>query len=429
MPKDYRRSELQRSATNETNHTTQAVPLLPADHPHASSRTLTDDARSGRPPMKENAAPAPALAPPSHKRSKSSVSLRSLGRSKDGDKEKEKKSRKDKQAQADGDEGRKKPKKTKSTTSLRALLTKSRSSKDLRVDAQAQHDKENFSPTQTSPQLVDTPIWSQFSTAPDAPASDAPQQQQQQQPYQVEAEIARYTPQNYSPSKQRDFHAMGPPVLQRPTSSGRPKSGYFPSSTSFMDALTRKVSNDRSQLRSRGSDRPSSRGSSKAGAMGPPPPAAINTNINAVGRPTSLEINTIPRGMERPKSSRIETKVSSIDRPQYFRTNSENSARSHASLSRSSKDYSQQPFVDRSRQTIYDTMDRKASTSSNDRDQSLTISKRGSRVMAAVAVFNGKAKEAVAVKEEPKLDPKAVDAAFEAVLVCILTMTHFQYGI
>lgn len=40
--------------------------------------------------------------------------------------------------------------------------------------------------------------------------------------------------------------------------------------------------------------------------------------------------------------------------------------------------------------------------------------------MAAVAAFDEKAREGVPLKDEQKLDPKTVDAAFEAVLVSSL---------
>lgn len=341
MPKEYRRT-----ATNEENRITQNGPLLPPDHSHNASRGVAEDVRTGRSSTKENTAP--------HKRSKSTVSLRSLGRSKDSDKEREKKARKEKAA-LDAEEGRKKPKKTKSTTSLRNLLTKSRSSKDLRADVRAQLDKENLTPNETSPLLADTPIWSQFATCPDKPTSEM-----QQQPNRIEAEIARYTPLDYSPSKQRDFAAFGPPTLQRPQSSGRPKSALLPSSTSFVDVMARTISGDRSKLRSSGSDRPT--------------------------------------------SSRTSSKASTGDRPTSFR---------------SSKDYNQRPIMDHTRQESQSSMARKASSSSNDRappKPALDVSKRGSRVMAAVAALNDKANSAVS---EPKLDAKVVDAAFEAVLVRI----------
>jgi len=62
--------------------------------------------------------------------------------------------------------------------------------------------------------------------------------------------------------------------------------------------------------------------------------------------------------------------------------------------------------------------ERSTSGSSNEQPapkEKLTISKRGSRVMAAVAALQGKAK-ASPVKEEDALDPKVVDKEFESVL-------------
>jgi hypothetical protein len=47
-----------------------------------------------------------------------------------------------------------------------------------------------------------------------------------------------------------------------------------------------------------------------------------------------------------------------------------------------------------------------------------TVGQKGNRVMAAVAVFNGKAKDA-GVEMSAPLSPKVVDEEFEAVLVCI----------
>jgi len=64
---------------------------------------------------------------------------------------------------------------------------------------------------------------------------------------------------------------------------------------------------------------------------------------------------------------------------------------------------------------------RKASNSSAEQvlpKKCLTVAKRGTRVMAAVAAYDGKAQEAAAQSpREARLDPQAIDAAFEAVLV------------
>jgi hypothetical protein len=62
--------------------------------------------------------------------------------------------------------------------------------------------------------------------------------------------------------------------------------------------------------------------------------------------------------------------------------------------------------------------ERSASGSSNEQPvakEKLNITKRGSRVMAAVAALQGKSK-APSVKEEDALDPKVVDKEFESVL-------------
>lgn len=367
LNKDHQRHGLQRTATNERdvmmeNFNTQSVPLLPPDHPHAEPRVVDEDARSGRRSRKENVEP--------HKRSKSTVSLRSLGRSKDGDKDKDKKSRKERQAQADIDEGRKKPKKTKSTTSLRGLLTKSRSSKNLKQDAQVQHDKENL-----TPESVDTPIWSQFATTDDTTESN------QDQPKHIQDEIARYTPRDYTPSKQRDFAA--PPTLSRPVSSSRP------------ELFIRPATSDRPQS----SDRPSSS-----------------------GRPSSSS---------RPKSALLPTSTSFGDalarKISGHRSQHQPSGGDRARPPSSSSKESQRPSIEHSTSYFQYYTDRNVSNSSTEQGPSnpLKIAKRGSRVMAAVAALNGKANQTVPLKGEAKLDPKAVDADFEAVLVC-LSLYHFS---
>jgi hypothetical protein len=46
-----------------------------------------------------------------------------------------------------------------------------------------------------------------------------------------------------------------------------------------------------------------------------------------------------------------------------------------------------------------------------------TMARKGSKVMGLVAAFNSKADQPAAAEAEPELDPKEIDAAFEAVLV------------
>ncbi len=47
----------------------------------------------------------------------------------------------------------------------------------------------------------------------------------------------------------------------------------------------------------------------------------------------------------------------------------------------------------------------------------LTMARKGSKVMGLVAAFNSRADQPAAAEAEPELDPKEIDAAFEAVLV------------
>lgn len=89
------------------------------------------------------------------------------------------------------------------------------------------------------------------------------------------------------------------------------------------------------------------------------------------------------------------------------------------SRTNSNKDGRQSPVADVAFENTQKT-ERKVSSSSNEQPapkKGLTIAKRGSRVMAAVAALNSKAKESTGQSTfEPKLDPKEVDTAFEAVL-------------
>ncbi|KAL1297203.1 hypothetical protein AAFC00_004773 [Neodothiora populina] len=371
--KDNQRSDIRQLGGNEMGYMSNpdlqgvSVPLLPAHEtfapPPRTGTGGTEDPRVGRPSSISKENPVPEK----HRRSKSTVSLKSLGRSKDkdGEEKKEKKSRRDKQAIGDGDDNnsRRRFKKTKSTTSLRGLFTKNRSSKDL-SQSQVQYDKENLTPSPVSAQPVDTPIWSQFATAPILPSPVLPLLDIDTTP--VEAEIARYTPVNYSPSKQRDFSANGGPSLQRPpssdrpTSSGRPKSSsrpksaLIPGTSAFVSAITGRHGNDKSRPTSKDSDR------------------ARPTSSGRDGRPTSSNRD----------SKLLTTEPQSYTWAQH-------------------------------------QVDRNVSSSSNEQalpSQTLNITKRGSRVMAAVAAWNGKAQEASLQTQEPTLDPKSVDAAFEAVL-------------
>ncbi|RKF63587.1 putative gtpase binding protein rid1 [Erysiphe neolycopersici] len=156
------------------------------------------------------------------KKSKSSLSLKSLSR-KEG-----------------GMEGHKasgfkqsKPTKTKSSSNFTNLLSRPKSLMNLKKEANedylnGQRNKENNYP-QKSPKKPQTPIHAEFSS--------------QQYTFKVKNEINLYTPKDYTPRKQRDFFEDGnrPTLGKRTESQPRPKSTYLPSSFSIQD-ISRRVS-------------------------------------------------------------------------------------------------------------------------------------------------------------------------------------------
>lgn len=316
------------------------MPMLPPDHPHNQPRAL---GRIHNPPStstspRKSKDVKEARPKDLHKKTLSSISLRSLGKDKDTE---ERHAREPSRSRAEKDAA-KNPKKPKSSTNLAAVFQKSKTSKEDKRASQYLRDKENTTPpgSAVAPQ-VQTPIWAQFSsqqevrTTTTIPLNDR---------RSIEAEIARYTPTEYSPSKGRDFMDYGgPPSLQkRPVSKERPKSSFLPSSGStsnFMESISRKISGDRVPL-----------SSAKGNEMHPkedPNSRAAKTRSLIIGRTSS---------------------------------------------------------------------DGRKSTDEKARPEP-TVGQKTNRVMATVAVFNGKSKDAEGEMTTP-LDPKVVEKEFEAVLVC-----------
>lgn len=215
----------------------ESMPFLPYDHPHARALGELQQNQQSQPPLspkKSREGKRPNAGEEGfkslHKKTLSSISLKSLA-GRDTDKTKSKEPRPSK------------PKKTKSSTNLAALLSRPKSSRSLHkqaeADARAQKDKENQCPPSSSPAEATRPppIYAQFSSELFA-----------KQPLGgkfLEDEIDRYTPENYSPGKQRNFyHGQGsqPTLGKREEAPQRPKMPYLPSSFSVQD-ITRKVSN------------------------------------------------------------------------------------------------------------------------------------------------------------------------------------------
>ncbi|KAF2159389.1 hypothetical protein M409DRAFT_30141 [Zasmidium cellare ATCC 36951] len=128
-------------------------------------------------------------------------------------------------------------------------------------------------------------------------------------------------------------------------------------------------------------------------------------------RPQSA-YNPVSDGFMAALGRRVSGRHASID----DKRRSEDAARKQASVTNT------RVSMERSRILGRNSTDRKTSGSSTEQapaKEKLNVTKRGGRVMAAVAAFQGKTKETAAekTKKEEPLDPKAVDAAFEAVLV------------
>ncbi|RDL39459.1 ARM repeat-containing protein [Venustampulla echinocandica] len=214
------------------------MPFLPQDHPHhrvLGELQQNQQSQPPPPPRKSKEGKQANRAQDGsfkslHKKTLSSISLKSLA-GKDTDKQSKSKDCKPM-----------KPKKTKSATNLASLLSRPKSSKSLRKrseedEARAIKDKENRSPIIPPPaELSRPPIYAQFSSERFAKQPSGGKF--------LEDEIDLYTPQQYSPGKQRNFYAgpgSQPSLARRDDGSQRPKSTYLPSSFSIQD-ISRRVS-------------------------------------------------------------------------------------------------------------------------------------------------------------------------------------------
>ena len=242
-----------------------------------------------------------------------------------------------------------KPKKSKSSTNLSALLSKAKPSKDLASGYEIQQkDKENRTPPRSRDAAPAPPIWAQFATHfTDEPATT--RKIPLNDTRDIDDEMALYTPRDYSPSKQRNFHDFQPNLSRKLEPRPRPKSAFLPtdrSTASFAETL--------SKLRN---------------------------------------INKFPPQPDGPNQS--------------------------AQARRSAENGRGSPSYDESSDRVSRKEQRKVS---NDSTKAFaTAGKRGSRVMAVVAAFNGKAKGSVREQERETpnipVDVKAIENAFESLLV------------
>lgn len=257
-PKSHKRTpsdglELRKNPSADTPYmpaSTFQTPLLPPDHPHSQLRAATRTENipinppSPRKSQDAKSSPKKSL----HKKTLSSVSLRTLAKKEE--KPTDKKSI-DVRRSREEEVMREKPKKTKSSTNLAAMFGKGRSKSPVKQP----RDQENTTPPSSAnaPAPPRTPIWAEFSSnTPLQEVTTTTKVALNDQRRSIEEEIALYTPQNYSPSKQRNFFDYGQPSLQkRPAAKERPKSMVVPKSTStasLLETFGRKKSGERVPL-------------------------------------------------------------------------------------------------------------------------------------------------------------------------------------
>jgi hypothetical protein len=234
------------------------APLLPPDHPHSQLRAAsqTQNIPSDQPPSpRKSQETRGSPTKGAHKKTLSTVSLRSLGRDKERDMSKDSRSREPSRTR--GEDMARSPKKTKSSTNLAGLFGKGKQNKEVKSIKQTPtpgRDKENTTPPNSSnaAEPLHVPIWAQFSSQPLQEITTTSKVPLNDRRRSVEEEIALYTPADYSPSKQRNFFEYGQPSLQKKVPvKERPKSVFLPtttSSTSLFETLGRKKSGDRVPL-------------------------------------------------------------------------------------------------------------------------------------------------------------------------------------
>ncbi|EMC98506.1 hypothetical protein BAUCODRAFT_147027 [Baudoinia panamericana UAMH 10762] len=300
---------------------TKSVPLLPPDHPHAAKSRPLGELQNNVQSPSSSLSKSGRRGVTANKASKEVEGVKVATKTRDG---------------PDA------VMKSKSSTNLAAVFAKlNRSSKDL--SATIKKDKENTTPPATSSGQAETPIWSQLASS-SKPLS-RPSTRDSKSSSNIAEEIEKYTPREYSPSKQRNFAGTLEQPSLRPSLQARPQSAYVPGSESLVGAITRRVSGSR---------------------------------LSTEGR------------------------------------------RSEDSASRTSKDSRRRVSGERPVLLKRSSTERKASGSSAEQVlgvNTLSVAKRGGRVMAAVAALQGKGKtDNAPAKPEIELDPKVVDQAFEAVL-------------
>jgi len=317
-------TQMKESSTPYNPFAAPSMSILPPDHPHSALPVLGEiDNINAQPPPKPEGKLGGQSQRGLYQRTKSAISLRDLVNSRDGKAPETFNENASSGPNSSNEDQKKSVKgvKSKSSVNLAAVFSKTGAGKFHENLEAPQKDKENTTPPSSAGHAAHSPIWAEFTTTK-IPLNDC---------HTVAEEIALYMPQDYSPSKQRNFHNFAKPTLskkERPKSDGL---AISKSATNLMEVLSRKKGNESSKNR---------------------------------------------------KSSRekCEQRVGS--------SGSDSNGQSDA----------------------FSAFNPKSSSSNGN----ISPRKKGSKVMAAVTMFDTKAKQA---EIETRLDPKMIDAEFEAVLV------------
>ena len=136
-------------------------------------------------------------------------------------------------------QGEKQMKKSKSSTSLAAFLLRPRSKSIKAENERQQVNNENERPSRSV--APPPPIWAQFATQ-DLEKPSSTTKVPLNDCFGAEEEMARYTPRDYSPSKQRNFQDVQQPTLsRRREAKPRPKSECLtqgPTAASFAETIS-----------------------------------------------------------------------------------------------------------------------------------------------------------------------------------------------
>lgn len=209
--------------------------ILPPDHPHTRQHLGEDSGNRNT----TNASPKKPVEAQKENKSRiggNQTMTRSASFKSFVGMEKETQSRKKHEKEVE-----KKMEKSKSSTSISAILSRPRSSKVVKaVDTHRQNDKENQTPP-SSAGMAPPPIWAQFASQGFEDLSHTTMIPLNDR-FAIEEEAALYTPRDYSPSKQRNFQDDQKPTLSRRAEpKPRPKSECIasgPTPASFAETVS-----------------------------------------------------------------------------------------------------------------------------------------------------------------------------------------------